>query len=52
MIRVRSLQANASRWLQIPFVGISFQPSAFAALVLFVFVARYLSKPEKNLLIL
>ncbi|RVT78696.1 cell division protein FtsW [Flavobacterium sufflavum] len=36
--------ANASRWLQIPFVGISFQPSAFAALVLFVFVARYLSK--------
>ena len=36
--------ANASRWLQIPFIGISFQPSAFAALVLFVFVARYLSK--------
>ena len=36
--------ANASRWIQIPFVGISFQPSAFAALVLFVFVARYLSK--------
>ena len=36
--------ANASRWLQIPFVGISFQPSAFASLVLFVFVARYLSK--------
>lgn len=36
--------ANASRWLQIPFVGISFQPSAFAALVLYVFVARYLSK--------
>ena len=36
--------ANASRWLQIPFVGISFQPSAFAVLVLFVFVARYLSK--------
>ena len=36
--------ANASRWLQIPFVGLSFQPSAFAALVLFVFVARYLSK--------
>jgi cell division protein FtsW len=36
--------ANASRWLQIPFVGISFQPSAFASLVLYVFVARYLSK--------
>ena len=40
--------ANASRWLQIPFVGISFQPSAFAALVLFVFVARYLSKTREN----
>lgn len=36
--------ANASRWLQIPFVGISFQPSAFASLVVYVFVARYLSK--------
>ena len=40
--------ANASRWLQIPFVGISFQPSAFAALVLFVFVARYLSKTREE----
>ena len=40
--------ANASRWLQIPFVGISFQPSAFASLVLFVFVARYLSKTREK----
>lgn len=40
--------ANASRWLQIPVVGISFQPSAFAALVLFVFVARYLSKTRQE----
>lgn len=40
--------ANASRWLQIPVVGISFQPSAFAALVLFVFVARYLSKTREE----
>ncbi|WP_188048772.1 FtsW/RodA/SpoVE family cell cycle protein [Flavobacterium sp. GP15] len=40
--------ANASRWIQIPLVGISFQPSAFAALVLFVFVARYLSKTREN----
>jgi cell division protein FtsW len=40
--------ANASRWLQIPFVGISFQPSTFAALVLFVFVARYLSKTREK----
>jgi cell division protein FtsW len=40
--------ANASRWIQIPYVGISFQPSAFAALVLFVFVARYLSKTRQE----
>lgn len=36
--------ANASRWIQIPFVGISFQTSTLAAIVLYVFVARYLSK--------
>lgn len=36
--------ANASRWLQVPFIGISFQPSAFASMVLLMFVARYLSK--------
>ncbi|HAT77735.1 MAG TPA: cell division protein FtsW [Flavobacterium sp.] len=36
--------ANASRWIQVPFIGISFQTSTLAALVLFVFVARYLSK--------
>ena len=36
--------ANASRWIQLPFIGISFQTSTLAALVLFVFVARYLSK--------
>ena len=36
--------ANASRWIQIPFVGMSFQTSTFAAVVLMVYVARYLSK--------
>ena len=36
--------ANASRWISVPFVGITFQPSAFAGIVLFLFVARYLSK--------
>lgn len=40
--------ANASRWIQIPVVGLSFQPSAFAALVLYVFVARYLSKTREE----
>ena len=36
--------ANASRWLQIPIIGITFQPSTIAALVLYLYVARYLSK--------
>ncbi len=36
--------ANASRWIQIPVLGVSFQSSTFAAVVLMVYVARYLSK--------
>ncbi len=36
--------ANASRWIQLPFVGITFQTSNLAAVVLMVYVARYLSK--------
>ncbi len=36
--------ANASRWIQIPFVGIGFQTSTLAGLVLMVYVARYLAK--------
>jgi cell division protein FtsW len=36
--------ANASRWIQIPFVGISFQTSTLAFIVLMIYVARYLAK--------
>jgi cell division protein FtsW len=36
--------ANASRWLNIPVVNMSFQTSSFAAVVLMIYVARYLSK--------
>ncbi|GLB51165.1 cell division protein FtsW [Neptunitalea chrysea] len=36
--------ANASRWIQLPFVGMSFQPSTLASLVLMVYVAGYLAK--------
>lgn len=36
--------ANASRWIQIPFVGVSFQTSTLAFTVLMVYVARYLAK--------
>jgi cell division protein FtsW len=38
--------ANASRWIQLPFIGITFQPSSFASMVLLMFVARYLSKND------
>lgn len=40
--------ANASRWIQIPFIGVSFQTSTLAAIVLYVFVARYLSKTRET----
>jgi cell division protein FtsW len=40
--------ANASRWIQIPFIGISFQTSTFAAIVLFVFTARFLAKKREE----
>ncbi|AXT20897.1 cell division protein FtsW [Flavobacteriaceae bacterium AU392] len=35
---------NAKRWIQIPFVGFTFQPSTLASVVLMIYVARYLSK--------
>lgn len=40
--------ANASRWIQIPFIGLSFQTSTLAAIMLFIFVARYLSKTRET----
>ncbi len=40
--------ANASRWIQVPFIGITFQTSTLAAIVLFIFVARYLSKTREE----
>lgn len=36
--------ATASRWIRIPFVGVGFQTSTLAAVVLMTYVARYLSK--------
>ncbi|MGB5190617.1 FtsW/RodA/SpoVE family cell cycle protein [Robiginitalea sp.] len=36
--------ANASRWIHLPFVGITFQTSNLAAVVLMIYVAGYLSK--------
>lgn len=36
--------ANASRWIRLPVVGITFQTSNLAAVVLMIYTARYLSK--------
>lgn len=36
--------ANASRWMRVPFVGIKFQTSTLASVVLMIYVARYLSR--------
>ncbi len=36
--------ANASRWLKIPGIPFTFQTSSFAALVLMIYIARYLTK--------
>lgn len=40
--------ANASRWIRIPFVGITFQTSTLAGVVLMTYVARYLSKIKEK----
>lgn len=40
--------ANASRWIQVPFIGITFQTSTLASIVLMVYVARYLSKTRET----
>lgn len=39
---------NASRWLHIPIINISFQTSNIAGLVLFIYCARYLSQRNKK----
>lgn len=39
--------ANASRWIQIPFIGIGFQTSTLASMVLMIYVARYLAKKRE-----
>lgn len=36
--------ANASRWIHVPYVNLSFQTSSLASLVLLMYVARYLAK--------
>ena len=40
---------EASRWLEIPVLGMSFQTSDFAKLALIMFVARVLSQEQENI---
>ena len=35
---------NASRWIKIPLIGISFQTSSLASLILMIYIAYYLDK--------
>ncbi|WP_185858178.1 FtsW/RodA/SpoVE family cell cycle protein [Blattabacterium cuenoti] len=39
---------NASRWLHIPIINISFQTSSIAGLVLFIYCARYLDQKKRE----
>ncbi|WP_185874058.1 FtsW/RodA/SpoVE family cell cycle protein [Blattabacterium cuenoti] len=39
---------NASRWLHIPIINISFQTSSIAGLVLFIYCSKFLSKKKKE----
>lgn len=36
--------ANASRWIKVPFIGVTFQTSSLASIILMVYVSRYLAK--------
>jgi len=40
--------ANASRWIQIPFIGVGFQTSTLAGVILMVYVARYLARNKEK----
>lgn len=41
--------ANASRWLRLPFIGITFQTSIFAGVILMAYVAFYLAKNKDTM---
>ena len=39
---------NASRWIKIPLIGISFQTSSLASLILMIYIAYYLDKIKEK----
>ena len=42
--------ANANRWIEIPIIGFSFQTSTLASMILMIYVANYMSKPNNSYL--
>jgi cell division protein FtsW len=40
--------ATASRWIRIPVVGVSFQTSTFAGVILMIYVARYFARRKEK----
>ncbi|MGY5355540.1 FtsW/RodA/SpoVE family cell cycle protein [Wenyingzhuangia sp. IMCC45467] len=42
--------ANAARWIRIPIIGVGFQTSTLAGLVLMVYTARYLAKRKDEII--
>ena len=43
--------SSASRWIRIPFIGIGFQTSTLAGVILMMYVSRYLAKNKENVII-
>ncbi|WP_139956673.1 FtsW/RodA/SpoVE family cell cycle protein [Flavicella sediminum] len=43
--------ANASRWIRVPVLGVGFQTSTLASLVLMVYVARYLARKKDQVIV-
>ncbi len=39
---------NASRWIKIPLIGISFQTSSLASLIMMIYIAYYLDKIKEK----
>ena len=40
--------ANASRWISIPLINISFQPSSLASIFLLIYISNYISKNREK----
>ena len=40
--------ANASRWISIPLINISFQPSSIASIFLLIYISNYISKNHER----